>query len=577
MAGSFEIKKKISETKYKKHIAIFEEKKENAKESLGNLGRKELQIIESFKVFINIFEKIKNKPNYTNYSENRYTIGNENNLLRIKSTSAMAGLLLDSLEGVDGLDVAARIGAVGATTSELVIISNRRVWWCPFGRLVFDIIGDSLSKKINVTQIQREQSIKKIEEVSFLFKEIEKYAMKFNNCLNKIDSLYMTHLNSLISIVETNNKIDWFLFTVEEKNLTKNLILLLSFINKIVKTNLLLSSDDALDVNKEGLQKTMLEIEQFINKNEIILTKNQLKLNGMSIDKKIKKPQKIDKVEKIVPVNNHMIFLEKQQQQYLMKFEIRKQRVQEIMGNLGEKELLIMETFKIFTELFDKIENKPQFIMNPINNYNIINENNLELLKLTSVMAGLLLKNNGFRVEVGSKIGLVASGASKIAAIGGTLDRLGTEILAVNTRDWDGFFWFEKLLSNILGDSISKKNDITEIQIEELKNNIDTICSLFGDIEEYAIKFNNRLDKIDNIYMAHLTSLISIIQTDKKIDWNLFTEKEKLLTKSTTLIVDLLSVAVKTKLFSTSNGKIDINQERIDREILKIESFINNL
>ena len=77
MAGYFEINKKISETKYKKHIAIFEKKKERAEESLDNLGRKELQIIESFKIFINVFEKIKNKPNYTDYSINNYNIINK--------------------------------------------------------------------------------------------------------------------------------------------------------------------------------------------------------------------------------------------------------------------------------------------------------------------------------------------------------------------------------------------------------------------------------------------------------------------------------------------------------------------
>lgn len=94
--------------RHDRNMERFERENTDTSQDMDRLGKMELEILHGFQEFSDIFEKIKNRHVFENYSKNGVTLPKYDRE-QLKEVSVGAGALLGGLGG-------AGLGAAGATT-----------------------------------------------------------------------------------------------------------------------------------------------------------------------------------------------------------------------------------------------------------------------------------------------------------------------------------------------------------------------------------------------------------------------------------------------------------------------------
>lgn len=89
---------KSAEQRHQDNIARFEAQNKQTTEAMDTLGKKELEILESFQKFSDIFDRIQNRPEFQEYSKDDVKIPMYN-AEELKEVSVGAGVLLGGLGG----------------------------------------------------------------------------------------------------------------------------------------------------------------------------------------------------------------------------------------------------------------------------------------------------------------------------------------------------------------------------------------------------------------------------------------------------------------------------------------------
>ena len=310
---------------------------------------------------------------------------------------------------------------------------------------------------------------------------------------------------------------------------------------------------------------------------------------------------------KMKEANDTMKSAESRHKKNIAKFEKQSNITNENMDNLGKKELEILESFEVFANVFEKIQGRPQFKTYSKNGVNIP-EYNAEKLKEVSIGAGVLLGGIG-GAAVGTAGGFAAAGATTAAvmavgtastgtaiaslsgaaatnatlaalgggaiAAGGGGIALGTTILGASTLGVG--LLVGGVIFNIAGSSLSNKADEAWEQMKKAERKINKICSYMKDLNDTSLRFDEALSSVNKAYINHLNYLTSIVETNKKTNWNDFTNKEKLLTENTVLLVNLLYNMCKVELVLVSknkNGQNEVNTEKVNESIKNAEDFL---
>ncbi|WP_203415689.1 hypothetical protein [Leptotrichia buccalis] len=124
------------------------------------------------------------------------------------------------------------------------------------GGVIFSITGNSLSEKADEAWAKMREAEKEIEKISLYLDDLSNTADKFYNALYKIETVYKYHLNYLKHIVYDLKKTNWIDFTIEEKIWTENIVLLVSILYNMVKTKLVLKSNNEKELNKINKEET---------------------------------------------------------------------------------------------------------------------------------------------------------------------------------------------------------------------------------------------------------------------------------------------------------------------------------
>lgn len=109
---------KSAEQRHQDNIARFEAQNKQTTEAMDALGKKELEILESFQKFSDIFDRIQNRPEFQEYSKDDVKIPMYN-AEELKEVSVGAGVLLGGLGGA-ALGTAGGFAAAGATTAAVM-------------------------------------------------------------------------------------------------------------------------------------------------------------------------------------------------------------------------------------------------------------------------------------------------------------------------------------------------------------------------------------------------------------------------------------------------------------------------
>lgn len=270
-------------------------------------------------------------------------------------------------------------------------------------------------------------------------------------------------------------------------------------------------------------------------------------------------------------------------------FERQSAKTNTDMDELGKMELEILKSFEDFSNVIEKIQNRPQFKKYEKNGVSIP-EYNGEKLKEVSVGASALLSGiggaatsaaGGFAVLGGGAAAanatFAALGGGSIAAGGGGI-ALGTTIFGAATLGMG--FLVGGVLFNITGSSLSDKADEAWRQMERAEKEINRICDYMNELSGAANQYKRALSAVKTTYMTHLGKLKTIVNVAHKTNWLEFSDNEKLLTENTVLLVGLLYNMCKVELVQKAPNENElniINHEGIYKAIGDSSSVLNGM
>lgn len=273
----------------------------------------------------------------------------------------------------------------------------------------------------------------------------------------------------------------------------------------------------------------------------------------------------------------------------IRKFEEQNKYTTISMDKLGKLELDILHTFGEFSDVFEKIQNRPVFAEYNKNGVKLPTYNG-EKLKEVSVGAGVLLGGLG-GAGLGTAGGFAAAGATTAAvmalgtastgtaiaslsgaaatnatlaalgggaiAAGGGGMALGTTILGATTLGVG--LLVGGVIFNLVGGNLSDKADDAWREMIKAETEIEKICRYLKDLRELSNNYQKSLGEVNELYMMHLTELKRIVNVWGHNDWNTFTDEEKRITENTVLLVGLLYSMCKVELVKKSTQKDGMN------------------
>lgn len=277
------------------------------------------------------------------------------------------------------------------------------------------------------------------------------------------------------------------------------------------------------------------------------------------------------------------------------------------MDVLGENEMKVLSEFQQFSDLFERIKNRPEFADIKIGNVKIPKFEGEEIKK-ASVGASVLIGGLG-GAALGTAGGFAASGATTAAvmalgtastgtaisalsgaaatnatlaalgggslAAGGGGIALGTTILGAATLGVG--LLVGGVIFSCTGSKLSSKADKAWEQMISNEQKINKICNYLFDLQRTAEKYNATLLRMRSLYMKQLDKMRNIIESykEKHVNWQNLSSKEQLVIGNMVLIVGVLYNMCKVQLVQKSNSS---EQNVINKtEINKAEKDANDV
>ncbi len=299
-----------AKSRHEDNIRRLEKKEEKTTKTMDKLGTLELEILNSFKEFSDVFEIIKNRPVFEEYTVNGVKLPKYDGE-SIKEVSVGAGVILGGL-GSAGLGVASGIAAGGATTMSVMALGTASTGAAIqglsgaaatnatlaalgggslaaggggialgtqilggltlgagllVGGLVFNAVGGKMEDKACEAWSQMMQAEKSINEICDYLNKLDKTAGNYRKTLTKVNKIYSNHLAELKNIVLELKHDDWNLYTIEEKKITQNTVLLVGLLYNMCKVQLVIKSEKENEMNKINSE----EVENSINTADTVI------------------------------------------------------------------------------------------------------------------------------------------------------------------------------------------------------------------------------------------------------------------------------------------------------------------
>lgn len=292
---------------------------------------------------------------------------------------------------------------------------------------------------------------------------------------------------------------------------------------------------------------------------------------------------------KMKDAKDTMKIAENRHNKNIEKFEKCSEITNKKMDELGELELKILHGFDDFSNVIEKIQNRPEF-----KQYNkdgvTLPKYDKEKLKSVSVGAGVLLGGIG-GAAAGTAGGFAAAGAttsavmalgaastgtaisslSGIAATNATLAAigggalyaggggiaLGTTILGATTLGVG--LLVGGVIFNFTGGKLSDKADEAYRQMEEAEKKINKICKYLDDLKITATQYINSLNEVYKKYRECFDYVSYVVNNLHKTNWDEFSKTEKIATQNTVLLVGLLYKMCQVNLVNKSENEEEMN------------------
>ncbi len=241
---------------------------------------------------------------------------------------------------------------------------------------------------------------------------------------------------------------------------------------------------------------------------------------------------------------------QQKQKEALNRFKEKNDKCTQVMDELGKIELEILSTFENFSNLIERIQYRPEFKKYSKDEVDIP-EYEAEELQKVSTGAGILLGGLG-DAAAGTAGGFAAAGVTNSA------------IMALGTT----------------GAKLLDKADEAYNQATRTEKEVDKVCKYLDELMDIAKDFFNTLKKVDKKYRERLKILDSVINITKKTSWDVFSDKEKILTKNLVLLVGILYEMCKVNLViknDDDNSLNEVNRENIIKVCKDAEKLLEDI
>ena len=277
---------------------------------MDELGKKELNILNSFSKFADLIEKIQGRPEFKTFSKNGIDIpkfhGSE-----LRKVSVGAGLLLGSLGGA-AVGTAGGFAAAGATTAAVMALGTASTGTAIaslsgaaltnatlaalgggaiaaggggialgttilgattlgmgllVGGIIFSITGSKLSDKADEAWSQAQKTSVEATKICDYLYNLKSYAGRFSDSLNTVYKLYDDYFKGLNAVINLQGKKDWWLFTPQEQKMTENACLLVGLLYNMCKVQLVLKDsyvNGQNAINVKGIMDAKMEADEVL-------------------------------------------------------------------------------------------------------------------------------------------------------------------------------------------------------------------------------------------------------------------------------------------------------------------------
>ena len=276
-------------------------------DTMKKIAERELDILASFKMFSDLIENIQEKPKFRNYEQNKYNLP-ELKMEELKNASLGADLLNMSIESstigvMSGIMISGSIEQVASFIGSKIsgnnikemseeeiqlatkkflgngdedngekILKNLFITSSIFtGGILFGYEGHQYAEAAKKAYSEAEDIEWKIIETINYLDKLNSYARHFNKTLKVLNGKYLQYLDKMDYIVTMEKKTNWNDFTDEDKIIIQNVVLLVGYLYKMCRTNLVKKETNEDEFNlinskelKETIQKGNLLEEQII-------------------------------------------------------------------------------------------------------------------------------------------------------------------------------------------------------------------------------------------------------------------------------------------------------------------------
>ncbi|MCM1186541.1 MAG: hypothetical protein NC251_10450 [Lachnoclostridium sp.] len=288
--------------------------------------------------------------------------------------------------------------------------------------------------------------------------------------------------------------------------------------------------------------------------------------------------------------NDIMKTIKERNQKNAEIFEEKSELANKAMDSLGKLELNILNSFEEFSAVIEKIQNRPQFESYKIENVELP-AYNAESFKEVSVGAGVLLGGLG-GAAVGAAGGFAAAGAvsaavlvcgtastgtaiaslsgaaatnAALAALGGGAVATGGGGMAVGSLVLGSVsagagILIGGIIFNLVGQKLSDKAEEAQKQMEETEKTLKKIIGHLRNLEQTAIRYEDKLRKVNNIYQKYFSDVSNVVNKLQKTEWNEFDEHEKAAVQNSVLLAGLLYKMCQVNLVNKAESDMEINR-----------------
>jgi hypothetical protein len=222
-----------------------------------------------------------------------------------------------------------------------------------------------------------------------------------------------------------------------------------------------------------------------------------------------------------------------------------KAETEKVLNELGNIEIAVLESFSSLADTVEKIRQRPE-IHTEIEGIALPAYDPVAHKKLASEVEVAIVGAGG--AVAGTAIGIAAMGVGVLA--------MGPGILAAG------------IVICVSGTKMAKRSAENLKQAKQIDKDSKVITAYYEELRLAAKQYRQSLSSVKAQFDKHLKSLQKIVA--KKTDWNLFTVKERLITKNAITLACLLDKMCRIKLVVKSDqleSMETVNKAAIDRTI----------